>query len=95
MKPPATPPRKRLRCTHISIQNQSLVDPPKSFDKLEDFERFLPPFLRGVGGIKACGVTLEELCVHHSRKRGGKTKRSLGGWSSLGLISNQADNISI
>jgi hypothetical protein len=43
-----------------------IVDPPKSSDKLEDFERSLSPFLRGLGGSKACGETLEDLCVHRS-----------------------------
>jgi hypothetical protein len=36
---------------HTSLY-KTKVDPPKSFDKLEDFERFLPPLKRGVEGIK-------------------------------------------
>jgi hypothetical protein len=63
---------------------------------LEDFERFLPPFLKGVGGIKAYGVTLEELCVHPSFLRGVGGIKSLRGnsirkfrifiWKSLSWI---------
>jgi hypothetical protein len=54
---------------HTSVyKTKVVVDPPKSSDKLEDFERSLSPFLRGLGRSKACGETLEDLCVHRSLK---------------------------